>query len=109
MAGSVLRVRGLGGEIAPERSSGLVRDPGFFLVFLCRLGMPEGWAATAIQLAVGLLLTPWDLRGEVLAGCLVTLAGAIWLRLGIARGTLTVWRFRFNGRLYLLYLLIVLA
>lgn len=155
-------------------------------MFLCRLGLPEGWAAIALQLgaglallvagargfiygvehlsaeigvsalllsllivpvatelpekvnsilwirrgkdtlafgnitgamvfqgsllpAIGLLLTPWDLRREVLAGCLVTLAAAIWLRVGVARGTLRVWQFAINAALYLLYISVVLV
>jgi len=59
--------------------------------------------------AIGLLLTPWDLRREVLVGCLVTFTAAAWLRLGAARGTLRIWQFAINGGLYLLYLLLMLA
>jgi cation:H+ antiporter len=60
--------------------------------------------------AIGLLLTPWDLRREVLAGVLVTIVAALWLRLGIRRGgQLKVWHFGINGGLYVGYLTLMLA
>ncbi len=59
--------------------------------------------------AIGIMLTPWDPRIEVLAGVLITLAGALWLRWVLARGGLRVWHLAVNGALYLLYLGIVLG
>ena len=59
--------------------------------------------------AIGIMLTPWDPRIEVLAGVLITLAGALWLRLLLTRGALRVWHLGLNGGLYLLYLLIALG
>lgn len=59
--------------------------------------------------AIGIMLTPWALRLEVLAGVMITLAGALWLRLQLARGGLRVWHLGMNGALYFLYLLVVLA
>lgn len=59
--------------------------------------------------AIGIMLTPWAPRIEVLAGVLITLAAAVWLRLLLARGGLRVWHLAVNGGLYVLYLGIVLA
>jgi cation:H+ antiporter len=58
--------------------------------------------------SIGLLLTPWDLRREVLAGVLVTIAAALWLRLGVAFGQLRVWHLAVNGALYVTYLTLML-
>lgn len=59
--------------------------------------------------AIGILLTPWVPRIEVLAGVLITLAGAVWVRLLVARGGVRVWHLAVNGGLYLLYLGVVLT
>jgi len=59
--------------------------------------------------AIGLLLTPWDMRPEVLIGVLVTIGAALWLRLVLARGSLQVWHFGVNGGLYAGYLMLMLA
>jgi cation:H+ antiporter len=59
--------------------------------------------------AIGLLLTPWDLRREVLAGVLVTIVAALWLRLVVARVQLRVWHFGVNGALYAGYLVLMLT
>src|SRR3569833_1685349 len=56
--------------------------------------------------AIGIMLTPWAPRIEVLAGVLITLAAALWLRILLARGGLRVWHLAVNGGLYLLYLAI---
>jgi len=58
--------------------------------------------------AIGIMLTPWTPRIEVLAGVVITLLGVIWLRVMIARGQLRVWHVWLNGFLYLVYLSIVL-
>ncbi|MCX7672864.1 MAG: sodium:calcium antiporter [Thiobacillaceae bacterium] len=59
--------------------------------------------------AIGILLTPWLPRKEVLAGIVITLLAALWLRLMLARGQLRVWMLAVNGGLYLSYLAIALA
>ncbi len=59
--------------------------------------------------AIGILLTPWDPRTEVLAGVLITLVGALWLRFLLARGGIKVWHVIVNGGLYVLYLSIALG
>jgi cation:H+ antiporter len=58
--------------------------------------------------AIGIMLTPWAPQTEVLWGVIVTLLGAIWLRILIARGQLKVWHVWVNGVMYLAYLAIVL-
>ncbi|HZV97601.1 MAG TPA: sodium:calcium antiporter [Methylophilaceae bacterium] len=58
--------------------------------------------------AIGIMLTPWEPRIEVLAGVVVTLIAAIWLRILMARGGLKVWHLWVNGLMYLSYLVIVL-
>ncbi|MCY1281761.1 K+-dependent Na+/Ca+ exchanger [compost metagenome] len=59
--------------------------------------------------AIGILLTPWQPRIEVLTGVLVTLAAALWLRLNARRNGLPVWVLLGNGALYLVYLTITLS
>ena len=59
--------------------------------------------------AIGIMLTPWDPRIEVLAGVLITLVGALWLRVLLARGGLRVWHLAVNGGLYGVYLAIALS
>ena len=59
--------------------------------------------------AIGILLTPWAPQKEVLAGVLVTLAAAAWLRLMVQRGQLRIWHLGVNGALYVTYLTIALA
>lgn len=58
--------------------------------------------------AIGILLTPWEPRGEVLAGVIITYAAALWLWLLVRRGRLRVWHVTVNGALYVLYLALVL-
>lgn len=58
--------------------------------------------------AIGIMLTPWEPRIEVLAGVIVTLIAAIWLRILMARGGIKVWHLWVNGLMYLSYLVIVL-
>ncbi|WP_347558190.1 sodium:calcium antiporter [Robbsia sp. KACC 23696] len=54
--------------------------------------------------AIGILLTPWEPRVEVLTGVLMTIAAAAWLRAMSARSGLLVGALGLNGALYLLYL-----
>jgi cation:H+ antiporter len=59
--------------------------------------------------AIGITLTPWEPRQEVLAGIVITLVAALWLRLMVARGQLRVWQLGVNGALYVTYLAIALS
>ncbi|MDP2830271.1 MAG: sodium:calcium antiporter [Sulfuricellaceae bacterium] len=59
--------------------------------------------------AIGIMLTPWAPQREVLAGIIITLVAAAWLRIMSARGQLRVWHLFFNGALYVTYLGIVLV
>jgi cation:H+ antiporter len=54
--------------------------------------------------AIGLLLSPWEPRKEVLFGIVVAFVAAAWLRLLVARGHLSVWHLFVNGALYVLYI-----
>ncbi len=58
--------------------------------------------------AIGIMLTPWEPRHEVLAGVVVTLIAATWLRWAAGRGHIKVWHVWVNGLLYVTYLTIVL-
>jgi cation:H+ antiporter len=59
--------------------------------------------------AIGIMLTPWEPRREVLAGVVITLVAAGWLRWMAGRGHLKVWMVWVNGTLYLTYLAVALA
>lgn len=59
--------------------------------------------------AMGIMLTPWELRPEVTAGVIITLGAALWLRYAITGGGLRVWHVAVNGALYAIYLAIVLG
>jgi cation:H+ antiporter len=59
--------------------------------------------------AIGIMLTPWVPQREVLAGVVITLLAAAWLRLMLARGQLRLWHLFVNGALYVAYLTIALA
>jgi cation:H+ antiporter len=59
--------------------------------------------------AIGIMLTPWEPRQEVLAGVIITIAAALWVRLMLSRGQLKVWHLLVNGGLYVLYLTIALG
>lgn len=59
--------------------------------------------------AIGIMLTPWEPRREVLAGVVITLLAATWVRILVAKGHLKVWHVWVNGALYLTYLSIALA
>lgn len=59
--------------------------------------------------AIGIMLTPWEPRREVLAGVIITLVAALWLRWMLSRGHLKVWHLWVNGALYVTYLTVVLV
>jgi cation:H+ antiporter len=59
--------------------------------------------------AIGIMLTPWEARIEVITGVLITLAAAFWLRLRVRAGPLCVYHLAVNGVLYAAYLTITLA
>ena len=59
--------------------------------------------------AIGIMLTPWTPQREVLAGIVITLIAALWLRVMLMRGQLRVWHLGINGALYVSYLVIALA
>lgn len=59
--------------------------------------------------AIGISLTPWEPRPDVLFGIIITLVAALWIRLMIYRGALRVWHLLVNGALYLTYLYLVLG
>lgn len=59
--------------------------------------------------AIGISLTPWLPVKEVLAGVIVTLVAAFWLRWKLLNGGLRVWHLGVNGALYVTYLVIALA
>ncbi len=58
--------------------------------------------------AIGIMLTPWEPRSEVLSGVVITLLGIIWLRFMASKGQLKVWHVWVNGLMYLSYLAYVL-
>ncbi len=59
--------------------------------------------------AIGVMLTPWVPRKEVLAGIVITLIAALWLRYLMAKGGIRVWHIMVNGALYVTYLFIALS
>ena len=59
--------------------------------------------------AIGILLTPWVPQKEVLAGVIITLLAAAWVRFMLQRGQLRVWMLGVNGALYVTYLAIALS
>lgn len=59
--------------------------------------------------AIGILLTPWQPRIEVLSGVVVTLLAAGWLRIHARPGGVAVWVLMGNGVLYAIYLAITLS
>lgn len=58
--------------------------------------------------AIGISLTPWMPVKEVLAGVVITLIAAFWLRWKLLNGGLRVWHLWVNGVLYVSYLAIAL-
>jgi len=59
--------------------------------------------------AIGITLTPWEPRQEVLAGVIITLLAACWMRWAMTRGQLKVWHVWVNGAMYITYLVIALS
>ena len=59
--------------------------------------------------AIGIMLTPWQPRIEVLTGVLITLIAAAWLRINSRHRGLRIWALLVNGGLYIAYLAITLG
>lgn len=59
--------------------------------------------------AIGIMLTSWSPRPEVISGIIITLIAAIWLRFLMERGGIKVWHIAVNGALYVAYLVIALS
>jgi cation:H+ antiporter len=59
--------------------------------------------------AIGIMLTPWEPRVEVLTGVLITLAAAAWLRFNARRNGVVLWALLGNGVLYGAYLTLTLG
>lgn len=59
--------------------------------------------------AIGIMLTPWQARQEVVLGIVMTLVAAIWLRYLMAKGGIKVWHLLVNGLMYISYLILVLG
>ena len=58
--------------------------------------------------AIGITLTPWEPRAEVVWGLVITLLAALWMRYLIHRGGIRVWHLLINGAMYVTYLAIAL-
>ncbi|MDP1659607.1 MAG: sodium:calcium antiporter, partial [Methylotenera sp.] len=59
--------------------------------------------------AIGIMLTPWEPRKEVVLGIAMTLIAAVWLRYLVAKGGIRVWHLLVNGVMYITYLVLVLS
>ncbi len=59
--------------------------------------------------AIGIMLTPWEPRKEVIWGIVITLIAAIWIRYLMAKGGIKVWHLLVNGSLYVAYLGLVFS
>lgn len=59
--------------------------------------------------AIGIMLTPWEPRKEVLFGLVITMIAALWMRYLASKQGLRVWHLGVNGLLYVTYLVIVLS
>ena len=59
--------------------------------------------------AIGIMLTPWEPRLEVLSGIVITLIAALWLRSNAADQGLRVWALLANGAMYAGYIAITVA
>jgi cation:H+ antiporter len=59
--------------------------------------------------AIGIMLTPWVPRVEVLAGVFITLFAAAWLRLNARVGGAHVWIYLVNGIFYVTFLVLTLT
>ncbi|MDR5770296.1 MULTISPECIES: sodium:calcium antiporter [unclassified Caballeronia] len=58
---------------------------------------------------IGIMLTPWEPRVEVLTGVLITLAAAAWLRFNARGNGVVLWALLGNGILYAAYLTLTLG
>ena len=59
--------------------------------------------------AIGIMLTPWQPRIEVLTGMFVTLAAAVWLRFHARSNGLPMWAVLANGVFYGIFLAVTLS
>ncbi len=59
--------------------------------------------------AIGIMLTSWQPRQEIIWGIAITLVAAIWLRYLMAKGGIKIWHLMVNGALYVAYLIIALS
>jgi len=59
--------------------------------------------------AIGIMLTPWEPRKEVVLGIAITLIAAIWMRYLLTKGGIKVWHLLVNGVMYVTYLVLVLS
>lgn len=59
--------------------------------------------------AIGIMLTPWEARREVMAGIIITLVAGAYLLFMLRRGNLRPVHLFFNGLCYVAYLVIVLT
>jgi cation:H+ antiporter len=59
--------------------------------------------------AIGIMLTPWRPRIEVLTGILITLVGAIWLRINARAAGMHLWKLLVSGAFYLTFLFVTLT
>ena len=59
--------------------------------------------------AIGISLTPWEPRQEVVWGIVITLLAAVWMRYLMAKGGIRVWHLLVNGAMYITYLFIALS
>ncbi|MDD5411118.1 MAG: TMEM165/GDT1 family protein [Methylobacter sp.] len=58
--------------------------------------------------AIGIMLSPWEPRIEVLSGVAITFVAAAWLRINTRARGLPIWSLMVNGVLYVGFLLITL-
>ncbi len=59
--------------------------------------------------AIGIMLTPWTPRIEVLTGVTITLLAAVWMRANSRKEGLRIWVLLVNGLFYVSYLAITLS
>ncbi|MGQ0657969.1 MAG: sodium:calcium antiporter [Chromatiales bacterium] len=59
--------------------------------------------------AIGLLLTPWEPRREVIFAIVFALLASAWLRVLVWRGKLSVWHLLMNGVLYATYIVLMVT
>ncbi|HAJ72158.1 MAG TPA: sodium:proton exchanger [Methylophilaceae bacterium] len=59
--------------------------------------------------AIGVMCTPWIARKEMVAGILITIIAALWMRYLTMTGGIRVWHLVVNGLLYVSYLVIALS